>query len=132
VLDARELARRAQARAVARIVVVSVAIVAVALLVVAGAQAFVAERQLRIDNLEQQLTTAVARSQTLQLSRAELSSPSRVLAVAEHTLKMVAPGSVRYLRPVRPGPSVAASTRDLAVPAPAYLADKLGAGLARP
>ena len=132
VVGARDLARRARARAATRTVVTSAAIIVVALLVAAGAQAYVAEQQLRIDSTEQQLTSAVALSQSLQLSRAELSSPGRVLAVAEHALKMVSPATVHDLRPVRPGPSVAALAHDVAVPAPVSVPVARRAGAARP
>ena len=55
-------------------------VVAVALLVVAAGQAFVATQQVRLDRLDRGLATAVARDQNLQLTRAQLASPSRILA----------------------------------------------------
>ena len=77
-----------------------------ALAVTAAAHAFVASDQQRIDTLQGQLTQTLAQQQDLQLARAELESPVRVLAIAERQLGMVAPGSVSYLPPVDPGPSV--------------------------
>ncbi len=118
VLDQHQLARRQQRRRGARLVALSVTVVVAALLAVAGAQAFVAERQLQIDALQQQLTSAVSESQTLQLARAELSSPSRVLAFAEHRLKMVAPLSIDYVQPVVVGPTVAETARNVPLPPP--------------
>jgi cell division protein FtsB len=74
--------------------------------VTAAAHTFVASDQQRIDALQGQLGQALATQQELQVARAELESPSRVLAIAEHQLGMVSPGSVTYLSPVSPGPSV--------------------------
>ena len=74
--------------------------------VTAAAHTFVASDQQRIDALQVQLGQALATQQELQVARAELESPSRVLAIAEHQLGMVSPGSVTYLSPVSPGPSV--------------------------
>jgi cell division protein FtsB len=74
--------------------------------VTAVAHTFVASDQQRIDALQGQLGQALATQQELQVARAELESPSRVLAIAEHQLGMVSPGSVTYLSPVNPGPSV--------------------------
>ncbi|MCU1492983.1 MAG: hypothetical protein JWO62_747 [Acidimicrobiaceae bacterium] len=107
VLGERELALRARRRHVSRLIALSAAVVVAALLVVAGAQALVAERQVRLDGLQQELASAVSRNQSLDLSRATLSAPSRVLGVAERQLKMVSPGTVVYLKPIDPGPSVA-------------------------
>ncbi|MHB1781355.1 MAG: hypothetical protein ACYCTE_01495 [Acidimicrobiales bacterium] len=132
VLDQRQLARRQQQRRGARLVALSVTIVVAALLAVAGAQAFVAERQLRIDALQQQLTSAVSESQTLQLARAELSSPSRVLAFAEHRLKMVAPSSIDYVQPVVVGPTVAETARNVPVPPPSPEVVRAAARIALP
>ncbi len=72
-----------------------------------AAHALVASDQQRIDNLQVQLTRTLVEQQGLQLSRAELESPARVLRIAEGQLGMVAPASVYYLAPVDPGPSVA-------------------------
>ena len=78
-----------------------------ALAVTAAAHTFVASDQQRIDALQAQLSQNLAQEQNLQIARAELESPQRVLAIAEHQLGMVAPSSVTYLAPVNPGPSVA-------------------------
>ena len=82
-----------------------------ALAVTAAAHTFVASDQQRIDALQAQLTQSLVSQQDLQISRAELESPLRVLSIAEHQLHMVAPGSVTYLAPVNPGPSVEQSGR---------------------
>jgi len=71
------------------------------------AHAMIAAGQQRIDTLQRQVTQTLVEQQNLQLARAELESPARVLSIAEHQLGMVAPGSIWYLTPVNPGPSVA-------------------------
>ena len=86
---------------------IGVALVLGALVVAAAAHAVVARDQSRLDSLQSQVASALGTEQTLQMSRAELQAPLRVLGIAEHHLKMVAPPSVTYLSPVDPGPSVA-------------------------
>jgi cell division protein FtsL len=112
VLGHRDLVLRSRRRKAARLTVFSVAVLVAASLVVAGAQALIAEHQVRLDALQQQLSSAVTTNQSLGLTRATLGSPDRILAVAEHQLKMVSPGTVRYLEPVDPGPSVAEVAQD--------------------
>ncbi|HXZ83147.1 MAG TPA: hypothetical protein VED84_05290 [Acidimicrobiales bacterium] len=97
-LERRRLRRRARATLAA-----AVTLVAGALFTVAAGQAFVAAQQVHLDRLAQQLATSVARDQNLQLTRAELESPSRILAIAERQLGMVVPRAVTYLVPVDPG-----------------------------
>jgi cell division protein FtsB len=102
--------RRSESRSLRRqakvLRALGVAFVVGALAVTAAAHTFVASDQQRIDALQTQLTETVAQQQDLQISRAELEAPVRVLNIAEHELGMVAPGSVSYLAPVNPGPSV--------------------------
>ena len=74
-------------------------IVGVCLLVVV-AQAIVASRQIRIDNLEQGLASSVSTNERLQVDRATLLAPTRILSIAEHKLGMVSPAKVTYLVPV--------------------------------
>jgi hypothetical protein len=78
-----------------------------ALAATAVAHAVVASGQQRLDTLQGQLTQTLVQQQSLQLARAELESPVRVLHIAEQQLGMVVPGSVAYLPAVDPGPSVA-------------------------
>ncbi|MGD0983529.1 MAG: hypothetical protein ABSA65_06895 [Acidimicrobiales bacterium] len=124
--------RRAAARSVRRRVNLlrglGVMFVVGALAVTAAAHTFVASDQQRIDALQNQLTQALAAQQDLQLARAELESPPRVLVIAERRLGMVSPESVTYLAPVDPGPSVseaAASRAALAVAAAAQKAEQV-------
>jgi cell division protein FtsL len=71
-------------------------------LLVASAQAIVASRQIRIDDLRQQLATSVAVNENLEVERAALTSPIRILSIAEHKLDMTTPKSATYLAPVQP------------------------------
>ena len=97
-LAQRRLRRRGRA-----VLVLAALVVAATLFVVAAGQAFVAAQQVRLDRLDQQLSASVAKGETLQLTRAQLESPSRILSLAEHQLGMVVPVSVTYLVPVDPG-----------------------------
>jgi cell division protein FtsL len=116
VLGPKELAARERRRKVTRLTALSVVVLTGALLTVAGAQAVVADRQVRLDALEAQVANAVTRNQALQLQRAELSTPSRIMSVAERQLAMVLPATVSYLTPVDPGPSVASRSSSFVVP----------------
>lgn len=80
---------------------------AASLFVVAG-QAMVASQQVRIDTLHDELAGAVASNENLQLTKAQLEAPGRVLIIAERQLHMVVPKAVVYLDPVNPGPSIEA------------------------
>ena len=107
VVDRRAGAARSVHRQARLLRTLGVGFVVGALALTAAAHTFVASYQQSIDALQAELTQSVARQQNLQISRAELESPVRVLSIAEHELGMVAPGSVSYLAPVNPGPSVA-------------------------
>lgn len=111
VLDRQHLRERAEHRHVRVLVALSAAVLAAALLLVAGGRALVASGQVRVDSLQTEVAAALAREQNLQLERAQLESPSRVLRIAETALGMVTPSSVVYLSPVDPGQSVFAAHR---------------------
>jgi len=106
VVDRRRHATRAHRRQARVLRALGALFVVGALGVTAVAHTFVASYQQRIDILQGQLTQTLAEQQDLQLSRAELESPVRVLSIAEKQLGMVSPGSASYLSPVDPGPSV--------------------------
>ncbi|MGA3351608.1 MAG: hypothetical protein ABSD85_00265 [Acidimicrobiales bacterium] len=106
VVDRRASAPRSVHRQVMVLRTLGVLFVVGALAVTAAAHTFVAFDQQRVDALQLELTRTVAQQQNLQISRAELESPVRVLSIAEHQLGMVAPGAVSYLAPVNPGLSV--------------------------
>jgi cell division protein FtsL len=98
-----EHARRRQARV---LFFVSGLVVAAALTVAAAGHALLAATQIRADTLRGQLANAIATQQGLQLQRARLETPSRVLSIAEHRFKMISPSGATYLQPVNPGESV--------------------------
>ncbi len=106
VVDRRRAASRSNRRRAGMLRGLGVMFVVGALAVTAAAHTFVASDQQRIDTLQSQLSQTLAEQQDLQLSRAELESPLRVLAIAERQLGMVSPESVSYLPPVDPGPTV--------------------------
>ncbi|MGD0943278.1 MAG: hypothetical protein ABR972_03240 [Acidimicrobiales bacterium] len=107
VVDRRLRASRSVHRQANLLRALGVLLVVGALAVTAAAHTFVASDQQRVDALQAELSQSLGEQQDLQLSRAELESPVRVLNIAERQRGMVAPGSVSYLSPVNPGPSVA-------------------------
>ena len=109
VLSAQALTDRSRARRARSLIVASCLLVAGSLLAITIAQTMVAAQQLRIDNLNQAVTGAVAANQNLALSRAQLAAPARILQIAEHRLGMVTPSHVTYFAPVDPGPSLSAA-----------------------
>lgn len=100
VLDRKVLAERARRRKARLLLALSGLLVTGALGLVAAGQALVASQQLHLDHLNAQIAAGVARTQRLQISKAELAAPSRILGIAEHELHMVAPSHVSYLSPV--------------------------------
>ncbi len=100
VLSQQDLGRRRQRRSARILVGMSAAAVAGALGLVAAFNSLVASDQLQADNVQAQVAQAISANQALQLQRAELEAPSRILAIAEHKLGMVQPTSVIYLSPV--------------------------------
>jgi len=105
-LQRRRMRRRARAMLAGAVV-----IVAGTLVLVAGGQALVAAHQVSLDATEQALAQGVARNQNLQLTRANLASPARVLEIAEQRFGMIVPRSITYLAPVNPGETVIAAAR---------------------
>jgi cell division protein FtsL len=84
----------------------ALAIIVAAMLLVAIGSALVVSQQVRLDAAEQSLTAASTRNTDLQVQRAELASPTKVLKVAQTKLGMVTPKTVIYLVPVKLGPTV--------------------------
>jgi cell division protein FtsL len=83
-----------------------VALVVGALAASAAAHAYVASQQQAVDMRQIEVAHALLEQQTLQVERAQLEAPSRVLYIAERRLGMVLPPTVTYLPPINPGPSV--------------------------
>jgi cell division protein FtsL len=92
-------------------IAVAVLSVAGALITVAAGQAIVADSQVHLDTINQELSSALAQNENLQLSRAKLAAPARILQLAEERYGMVVPRSVTYLAPLDPGRSVIESAR---------------------
>jgi hypothetical protein len=106
VLDRRHVLDRARRRQARALCLLSGGLLAGALTVAAAGHAMLAATQLHTDSMQAQLASATATEQNLLVLRAQLETPSRVLNLAEHRFKMVAPTGVTYLQPVNPGMSV--------------------------
>jgi hypothetical protein len=94
---------------------VSAAVVSGSLLLVVIGHAELAQGQVRLANLQTEITSAQLLHQREVLALAQLENPSRILAVAEGTLHMASPSQVRQLAHVPlgvplPAPHVAATT----------------------
>lgn len=85
------------------------------LLLIAVAHTVLVQGQVRLDELDAQLTVEQARYQELRTEVAEMESPSRVVAAAEE-MGMVSPQDLVYLQP---GPSEPAATAPSATDADA-------------
>ena len=83
------------------------------LFLVAIAHTVLVQGQVRLDELDSQLTVEQARYQELRTDVAEMESPSRVVDAAQ-ALGMVSPQDLVYLQPDAPDPSAGVSR-----PAPA-------------
>ena len=94
-------AKRPHLRVSPGLVVVSLLMVVVVTFGVAIAQVFVAQGQVRLDRMEEELSLEQDRYQALRKDVAELESPSRVVAAAEKQ-GMVVPEDVVYLQPSTP------------------------------
>lgn len=106
VLNAKQLREQHKIRRARIMIGFSALLFAGALLFVAAGQAVVVSQQLQLDNAQQQLATASSSNTNLQIERASLDSPARILQLAQHKLGMVTPKSVVYLVPVKVGPTV--------------------------
>lgn len=106
VVDRRNVLERAMRRQSRVLLLLSGGVLAGALTVAAAGHALLAASQVRADNLQSSVASAVATQQNLELQRAKLETPSRVLSLAQKRFKMVAPSGITYLQPVDPGESV--------------------------
>lgn len=91
-------AERVRRRLTPKVGVVLTGLVFVSLFAVAVAQTLLVQRQIRLDGLDQQLTTEQARYRELRNQVAQMESPERVVAAAQQ-LGMVAPDDLVYLQP---------------------------------
>ncbi len=86
-----------------RLLACSVAAVAVAcVLGLVVSHVALAQGQFRLERLQEKAAEEQAHYERLRLQVAQLESPSRVVAVAQERLGMVAPPSVTYLSPTGP------------------------------
>jgi cell division protein FtsB len=69
------------------------------LFALAAFHAMLASGQANLDRLEQQVSEAQARVESLRLQVAELEAPSRIVGEAQQRLGMVPPPGVTYLTP---------------------------------
>lgn len=102
VLDRKALLEQLRRRRARLLLAGAGLVVAGSLGLVAAVQGEVTSQQLRLDRLDQQLSQAINQTQRLEVTRANLESPSRVLGIAEHRLHMVSPSSITYLTPAPP------------------------------
>lgn len=100
VVDRRALAVRARRRRQRLLLATSGLLVAGALSLVALAEGLVTSQQLHLDGLDARIAAAVTTTQDLEIAKAQLSEPSRILRIAEGSLHMVSPAHVTYLEPV--------------------------------
>jgi len=64
-----------------------------------GMHVVLAQNQIRLDSLNSEAAAQQARYQQLRLQVDQLSSPQRILGIAQGQLGMVSPGPVTYLHP---------------------------------
>lgn len=88
-------ARRVRRRSLAPIL--SAAVVSISLLAVVVAHAELAQGQMRLANVQSEITSARLLHQREGLALANLENPSRILRVAEDTLHMASPTQVQQL-----------------------------------
>jgi cell division protein FtsL len=112
VVSKRELKAAIEFRRARAMILLAAALFVTALFIIGMGQNMLAMQQIRIDTLQQRLTTATQKNENLLLTRAQLESPSRILQLAQHQLDMVTPPSVVYLTPVATGPTVADSGKE--------------------
>ena len=103
---------RAESRRARAMLALAVVVLVFAIFFVGLGQNLLGTQQMRLDGLQQALTTADQTNQNLLLERAQLAAPARVLELAELHLGMVSPGSVVYLTPAPVGQTVAERTKE--------------------
>ena len=98
VSDARIVAARRRRR-LRGVLVLSGIVMAGSLFALAAFHAMLASGQADLDRVEQQVSDAQARYESLRLQVAELEAPSRIVREAQERLGMVPPPGVTYLTP---------------------------------
>ncbi len=102
-------AERARRRLTPAMAVLLTAMLFATLFAVAMAHTVLVEGQVKLDQLDAQLTQEQARYQQLRKKVAELESPDRVVAAAQ-AQGMVTPDDLVYLQPSAPDPSAVGPT----------------------
>ena len=98
VSDARVVAARRRRRLRGMLVLTGM-VMAGSLFALAAFHAMLASGQADLDRIEQQVSDAQARYESLRLQVAELEAPSRIVREAQERLGMVPPPGVTYLTP---------------------------------
>ena len=98
VSDARVVAARRRRR-LRGVLVLSGMVMAASLFALAAFHAMLASGQADLDRVEQRVSDAQARYESLRLQVAELEAPSRIVREAQERLGMVPPPGVTYLTP---------------------------------
>jgi cell division protein FtsL len=93
------IAVRPSRRRVAGIAFASATVTLLALFAAAVFQTVLVQGQQRLDRLDRQVSQAQDRFDRLRADVAELESPERIVAVANHRLGMVQPDTITYLAP---------------------------------
>lgn len=117
VVDAKQALERARRRQGRVLLVFSGVVLSGALTVAAAGHAMLASTQIRADTLQSELANATATQQNLQLQKATLETPARILQLAKDRFKMVSPSGSTYLSPVNPGESVSEAHESHTAPA---------------
>lgn len=82
------------------------------------------QNQFELDRLQARAAEKQARYEQLRLQVAQLESPSRIVATAQHRLGMVAPQGITYLLPPAPVPGAPQPPADAAGPHTGWTAVK--------
>ena len=127
-LSERELQLRSTRRRARITIGAALVTLTAAFLVVTAGNAVVTSTQLQVDVLNTALANALTTNQNLQLQRAELESPDRILSLAQHRLGMSTPKSVKYLWPVTLSPAPPASGSRSGPPARGHRASRPNEG----
>jgi cell division protein FtsL len=98
VTDARLVAQRRRRR-LRGLVILTGVVMAASLFSLAAFHAMLAKAQADLDKVEEQVSDAQARYETLRLDVAELEAPDRIVREAQERLGMVPPPGVTYLTP---------------------------------
>lgn len=115
VVPPTHMGMRARRRRTRLLVSAFALLIALGMFAIVGAQVFLTQRQLHLDQMSQSLSEARMTNDQLALQVATLESPSRIVSEAESRLHMVTPPKVAYLAPQAKAP---APVKGVSAPAP--------------